>query len=110
MVDHIQALHQEVKTHLEEANQRCKDHVDTCQRAKEFQIGHLVIVHLRKSSLPSGTHNKLTNKTIDPLPILECIVTNAYYIDLPSSTHINFTFYVSDIVLYFAPDEFYWAT
>lgn len=61
IVEHIQALHKEVRKHLEEASSQYKEHADNHRRDKEFKIGGLLMVHLRKSRLPSGMHNELTS-------------------------------------------------
>ena len=96
MADRVE-LHQEVCHHLEEANASYKAREDAQQHAMDFKIGDLVMVHLKKSHLPSRIHSKLTNKKIGLFPILYKINPNAYSLELPSSMRISNIFNVSDI-------------
>ena len=48
MVERISKLHQEVKSHLELANDSYKTAANSHKRFKEYQVGDLVMVYLRK--------------------------------------------------------------
>lgn len=106
MVDRITQLNQKVKDHLELANSNYKTIVDAHRRFKEYQVGGLVMVHIRKSRLPSGQHILLKNQRIEPLHILEKLGPNAYHVDLPSAMQISSSFNVVDLSPYHAPDSF----
>ncbi|KAA0063264.1 Transposon Ty3-G Gag-Pol polyprotein [Cucumis melo var. makuwa] len=105
MVDHIFKLHQEVKNHLELANDSYKAATNTHKRLKEYQVGDLVMVYLYKSRFPSH-HSKMTNKHIDPFQILERLDPNAYRLDLQANIIINPSFNISDLSPYHALDSF----
>lgn len=110
IADCIQELHKEVKKHLEQANAKYKQLVDAHRHAKSFEIGNLVMIHLRKSRLPIGSHNKLTNKKHDIFKVLDKSGENAYKIDLPSYLHMSPTFNVVDLYDYHASNSFSLAT
>ena len=75
--ERISKLHQEVKSHLELANDSYKTAANSHKRFKEYQVGDLVMVYLRKSRLPAGHHSKMTNKRMGPFQILERLSPNA---------------------------------
>lgn len=52
LMDQIQRTHKEVHHNLEEANAKYKETVDRHRRFKEFNVGDLVMVHLRKACFP----------------------------------------------------------
>ena len=43
--EHIKCLHEEVHAHITKMNQQYKARVDQRRRHKEFQEGHMVMVH-----------------------------------------------------------------
>ena len=64
------------------------------------------MVHLRKNRFHIGTYNKLKDKKIGHIRILQKIRDNAYKIDFPADMYISNTFNIVDIFEYFPPDEF----
>ncbi|TYK11579.1 DNA/RNA polymerases superfamily protein [Cucumis melo var. makuwa] len=71
MADRISKLYQEIKNHLELPNDSYKMATNSHKHFKEYQVGDLVMVYLRKSRLPADHHSKMTNKRIGPCQILE---------------------------------------
>ncbi|TYK28638.1 DNA/RNA polymerases superfamily protein [Cucumis melo var. makuwa] len=61
MAERISKLHQEVKSHLELANDSYKTTANSHKRFREYQVGDLVMVYLQKSRFPTGHHSKITN-------------------------------------------------
>ena len=106
MAERISKLHQEVKSHLELANDSYKTAANYHKRFKEYQVGDLVMVHLRKSRLPAGHHSKVTNKRMGPFQILERLGPNAYRVDLRANMRINPSFNVANLSPYYAPNSF----
>jgi hypothetical protein len=65
------------------------------RREQIFEIGELVLAHLRKERFPKGEYNKLKFKKIGPCKILIKFSNNAYEIELPVGMGISPIFNVA---------------
>lgn len=100
MAERSEQLHGKVHDHLNKSTLSYKVAKDKHRRIVEFQVGDLTMIHLRKSRFPMCTYNKLKDRQLGPMTILE----------LPEDLYINPVFNISDLKPYFAPDDFHLAT
>jgi hypothetical protein len=96
----MQELHCKIKERLQNANQEYKSRVDQHRREIQFEVGDLVLVHLRKERFPRGTYNKLNMKKIGSCKILRKFETNDYEIELPYGIGISPIFNIEGMYPY----------
>ena len=70
------------------------------RREKEFQVGDLVMVYLRKERFLAKNYNKIKMKKIGPCRIVRKFSANAYAIELPEGIGISPIFNVAYLYSY----------
>ena len=54
----IQAIHEQVKKQLQDSSIKYKNRADLSKREVNFEVGDLVLAHLRKEIFPKRQYNK----------------------------------------------------
>jgi hypothetical protein len=93
-----------VKECLQNSSQEYKCRADQHKRQLQFEVGDLILVHLRKERFLRGTYNKLKMKKIRPCRVLKKFGTNAYEIELQDGIGISTIFNISDLYPYKAEE------
>ena len=86
-------------------NQEYKRRVDQHRRELQFEVGDMILAHLRKERFPRGTHNKMKMKNIGLYKVIRKFGANAYEIELPDGIRISSIFNVFDLYPYRDQEE-----
>lgn len=88
----------QIKSNLQRAQNRMKEHYDKRHRDVEYNIGDLVWLRLqpyRQHSFTGQHRHKLFPKFYGPFPILQRVGSVAYKLQLPSHSKLHNVFHVS---------------
>jgi hypothetical protein len=84
----MKELLSQVKGRLQNSSQEYNYRADQHRRELQFEVGNLILPHLRKERFPRGTYNKLKMKKIGPCRIIRKFGANAYEIELSDGIRI----------------------
>jgi hypothetical protein len=85
---------------LQSSSQEYKWRADQHRRELQFEVGDLILAHLRKERFPRGTYNKLKMKKIGLCRVIRKFGANTYEIELPDGIGISSIFNVADLYPY----------
>jgi hypothetical protein len=100
----MKGLHSQVKERLQNSSQEYKRRADQHSRQLQFEVGDLILAHLRKERFLKGTYNKPKMKKIRPCKVLKKCGANSYEIELPNGIGISPIFNISDLYPYKAKE------
>ena len=93
-------VHEHVKLKLQDNTIKSKGREDLKRREHSFEVGELVLEHLRMETFPRGEYNKLKYNKIGLCNILRKFSNNAYELELPSGMAIYPIFNVAYLYKY----------
>jgi hypothetical protein len=89
---------------LQNSSQEYKWRVDQHRRELQFEVGDLILAHMRKERFLRGTYNKLKMKNIGLCRVIRKFWENAYEIEFPDGVGISLIFNVMDLYPYRAEE------
>ena len=90
---------------MQNSSQEYKRRADQHRRKLQFEVGDLILEHLRKERFLKGTYNKLKMKKIGPCKVLKKFGANAYEIELLDGIEISLIFNISNLYPYKYEEE-----
>jgi hypothetical protein len=78
----MKELHSQIKERLQSSNQEYKWRADQHMQELQFEVGDLILAHMRKERFAGGTYNKLKMKRIGPCKVIKKFGENTYEIEL----------------------------
>jgi hypothetical protein len=103
--EEMKDLRNQVRERLQNSSQEYKRREDQHKRELQFEVGDLILAHLRKERFLRGTYNKLKMNKIWSCKIIKKFGTNAYEIELPDGIRISLIFKISYLYPYKAEEE-----
>ncbi|VFQ61163.1 unnamed protein product [Cuscuta campestris] len=97
MTVHLKGIHEQVRSKIEESNNRYKARVDKHRRQVLFDVGDFVWVVLTKDRFLVGEYDKLKERKIRPCEIVQKINDNAYKLRLPGHLRTSDVFNVKNL-------------
>jgi hypothetical protein len=79
------------------------------RRELQFEVGDLILAHLRKERFPRGSYNKLNMKNIGPCKVIRKFGENSYEIELPDGIRISLILNVANLYPYRSKEEVQWT-
>ena len=99
-VEAMKELHSQVKERLLKTSQEYKRRANQHRRQLQFEVGDVVLAHLRKERFSRGTYTKLKMNKIRPCKVLRKFGENAYEIELTDGIRISLIFDIADLYPY----------
>ncbi|XP_074314916.1 uncharacterized protein LOC141651088 [Silene latifolia] len=93
------------KRQIEKANEKYRKQSKVPQKKKEFMLGDLVWIHLRKERFSTKRKSKLMRRADGPFEVVERIGSNAYKVNLPGDYGVHDTFNVGDLSPYYDSED-----
>lgn len=104
-VETMKKLHEDVKKRIEKANESYKARANKFKKPREFNVGDLVWLHLRKERFPAKRKNKLMPRSEGPFEVVERVGPNAYKLKLLGDFGVHATFNVGDLAPFLFEDD-----
>ncbi|CAL1411512.1 unnamed protein product [Linum trigynum] len=95
--EYVKNLHEKARLNIERRTEQILKNVNKHRKARNFEAGDWVWVHMRKERFPHQRRYKLLPRSEGPFQIISKVGTNAYKLDLPGEYDISATFNVSDL-------------
>ncbi|KAK1601962.1 hypothetical protein QYE76_027067 [Lolium multiflorum] len=103
---YMKKLHEDTRATIEQQVLRQATRLNLKKKARIFNEGDLVWIHLRKDRFPQERNSKLKPRGDGPFKVLKRINDNAYIVDIPTSKYlVSNTFNVSDLSPYHGDEE-----